>query len=110
MKFNGGFPTAETVQKAYDDADLSRAIEAYKFFYPTVSFAYVFAGLKQSGFEANRSAAVLQITPKQVTFTPNSDTPYALVPLDLSAGPFVVELPAGPLLCVVNDQIGRAHV
>lgn len=101
--FPGGFPTAETVQKAYDDADLSRAIEAYKFFYPTVSFASVFAGLKQAGFEANRSAAVFQITPKQVIFTPNSDTPYTLIPLDLSAGPIVVELPAGQLLCVVND-------
>jgi hypothetical protein len=35
-EFKGGFPTPETTQKAYDDADLSRAIEAYKFFYPTV--------------------------------------------------------------------------
>jgi len=102
-EFKGGFPTAQTVQKAYDDADLSRAIEAYKFFYPTVSFASAFAGLKQVGLEANRSGAVLQVTPKQVVFTPNSDTPYALIPLDLNVGPMVVELPAGPLLCVVND-------
>ena len=35
--FERGFPTAETAQKAYDDTDLIRAIEAYRFFYPTVS-------------------------------------------------------------------------
>ena len=37
--FKGGFPTPETVQQAYDDADLNRAIQAYRFFYPTVSIA-----------------------------------------------------------------------
>jgi hypothetical protein len=26
------FPTSDTAQKAYDDADLNRAIEAYRFF------------------------------------------------------------------------------
>ena len=36
-QFNGGYPSAKTVQKAYDDADLVRAIQAYKFFFPTVS-------------------------------------------------------------------------
>lgn len=35
--FERGFPTAETAQKACDDTDLTRAIEAYRFFYPTVS-------------------------------------------------------------------------
>jgi hypothetical protein len=34
--FHGGFPTPETIEKAYDDADLDRAIQAYRFFYPTV--------------------------------------------------------------------------
>jgi hypothetical protein len=32
-----GFPTAEMAERAYDDADLNRAIQAYRFFYPTVS-------------------------------------------------------------------------
>jgi hypothetical protein len=29
-EFKGGFPTPETVQKAYDDADFSHDAEAYK--------------------------------------------------------------------------------
>ena len=44
-EFKGGYPTPETVQKAYDDADLTRAIQAYKFFYPTVSFEGTWRGI-----------------------------------------------------------------
>jgi hypothetical protein len=30
--FERGYPAADTAQRAYDDNDLNRAIEAYKFF------------------------------------------------------------------------------
>jgi hypothetical protein len=36
-KFEHGFPAAGTAERAYDADDLRRAIEAYKFFYLTVS-------------------------------------------------------------------------
>jgi hypothetical protein len=78
--FKGGFPTAESVRKAYDDADLSRAIQAYKFFYPTVAFSTGFMSLETVSIKTNRSAALLEGNPKQLVYTPNSDTPYALVP------------------------------
>ena len=35
-KFERGFPAAGTAEKACDASDLRRAIEAYKFFYPTI--------------------------------------------------------------------------
>src|SRR5262245_49936673 len=35
--FAGGFPTQDTVTRACDDADLNRAVQAYRFFYPNVS-------------------------------------------------------------------------
>lgn len=38
-EFRGGYPTPETTQKAFDEADLNRAVRAYRFFYPTVSNA-----------------------------------------------------------------------
>jgi hypothetical protein len=41
-----GFPAADAAQKAYDDADLTRAIAVYKFFYPTVSGAAIIDGEK----------------------------------------------------------------
>src|ERR1700761_7296428 len=95
--FKGGYPTPETIQKAYDDADLSRAIEAYKFFYPTVSFEATWRGNLAGGAVANQVFPLLEGSPAQIVFTPNSDTPYSGLPLDLSDGPMVVEIPPGPI-------------
>src|SRR5262249_11354846 len=49
-----GFPNDETTQKAYDDADLNRAIEAYRFFYPTVSGAAIVRGNEDIGVIPNK--------------------------------------------------------
>jgi hypothetical protein len=51
--FERGFPVGDTAQKAYDDADLNRAVEAYRFFYPTVSGSAILKGNEnrsQQGF------------------------------------------------------------
>lgn len=102
-EFKGGYPTPATVQKAYDDADLNRAIQAYRFFYPTVSIVGTWKGNEKGGTVANQVFALLEGTPQQLVFTPNSDTPYAGLPLDLSAGPMVIELPPGPIMSSTND-------
>jgi hypothetical protein len=101
--FERGFPAGDTAQKAYDDADLSRAIEAYRFFYPTVSGAAIFKGNAKVGVVPNRVFGTLDSQPKHVGFTLNSDTPYAPLLLDLTDGPMVVELPPGPLICIAMD-------
>ena len=96
--FERGFPASDTAQKAYDDIDLNRAVEAYRFFYPTVSGSAIFKGNAKLGIIPNKVFGTLDTQPKQVGFTLNSDTPYAPLLLDLSQGPIVVELPAGPLI------------
>src|SRR4029077_1645562 len=101
--FMGGFPTSETIQRAYDDADLYRAIESYKFFYPSVSILATWKGNEAAGVVSNKSFLILQGSPHQLVFTPNSDTPYAGANIDLSSGPMVVELAPGPFMCVAND-------
>lgn len=102
-QFKGGFPTTKAVQKAYDDSDLTRAIEAYKFFYPSVSILGTWDGNIAAGTVPNKVLLILHGRPEQVVFTPNSDTPYAGGTLDLSNGPMVVEIPPGPIMAVVND-------
>src|SRR5215831_13871933 len=102
-QFKGGFPTPETVNRAYDDADLNRAIQAYRFFYPNVSVYGLLAGFEPLGAKYNQTAVVLESLPRHVLFTPNSDTPYASIPIDLTTGPVAIELPEGPLLGVAND-------
>jgi hypothetical protein len=59
-EFDGGFPTADAVRRAYDDADLVRAITAYRFFYPSVSAVCVYDGNIDSGMVANRKFCVVR--------------------------------------------------
>lgn len=98
-----GYPTAETVQKAYD-ADLSRAIQAYRFFYWSVSMAGLFRSFENYGPIENKTFFILEGKPNQELVTSNSDAPYAALPLDLHGGPITVELPPGPLIGIANDR------
>jgi hypothetical protein len=102
-EFKGGFPTARTTQRAYDDADLNRAIDAYKFFYPTVVGAAIIKGNESVGLVTNKVFGIMDSNPKQVVFTTNADTPYGPLQLDLSIGPIVIELPPGPLIVCSID-------
>jgi hypothetical protein len=63
--FAGGYPTAETVRRAYDDADLNRAVQAYRFFYPTISGLAIFKGSEAAGVVANRAFGVLDTRPER---------------------------------------------
>src|SRR5580698_5010409 len=101
--FERGYPSGDTAQKAYDDADLNRAVEAYRFFYPTVSGKAMFVGNAKIGIVPNKVFGTLDTQPKHVGFTLNSDTPYAPLILDLSEGPMAIELPPGPLICIAMD-------
>ena len=101
--FARGFPVKDTAGQAYDDADLNRAIQAYKFFYPTVSGAAILHGSKAVGAVPNKVFGILDTEPMQVGFTLNSDTPYGPILLDLAIGPIVVELEPGPLIVVSMD-------
>ena len=102
-EFPGGFPAPETVQKAYDDADLNRAVQAYRFFFPSVSGLAIFKGNEALGLRSNSVFGTLATEPRHVGLTLNSDTPYAPLLLDVRDGPMVIELPPGPLICVAMD-------
>ncbi len=102
-EFPRRFPTYETIERLSDEADLNRAIQTYKFFFPNISMAGLAGGFEKFSPVNNKTFFILLPTPNQIVFTANSDTPYALLPLDLRAGPITIELPAGPLLGVAND-------
>ncbi len=103
-KFINGYPNAASIQKAYYEADLGRAVQLYRFFYPTVSIMATWKGNLTGGAVPNKVFAILDGTPQQLVFTPNSDTRYAGLPFDLTIGPMVVEIPPGPIMAVVNDM------
>jgi hypothetical protein len=93
---------------AHEDQALRRALEAYHFFYPTVSMEGIFRGTQAAGAVDNESAMLVMAQPRHVGFTLNSDTPYAGGVLDLSSsGPLVIEIPAGPLIGLIDDHHHR---
>ncbi|MBM4476105.1 DUF1214 domain-containing protein [Rhodococcus hoagii] len=103
----GGYPTAESAARARDDADFQRAVTAYRFWYPTVSAEGIFNGNREIGIADNESVGIASTGPLQVGFTLNSDTPYGAAVLDLTDGPMVIELPAGPYIGLVDDHHQR---
>jgi hypothetical protein len=110
-EFTNGFPTERTAARVRDDQDYQRALQAYRFFYPTVSMEGTFQGTRDAGALDNKGALVLAGAPRHVLFTGNSDTPYMGGVFNLKeAGPMVVELPPGPFLGIVNDHhFGWVH-
>jgi len=105
LQFERGYPVAGTAENAYDASDRRRAIESYKFFYPTVSTESVMQQMLTNGAKINEVGHVMSASPPIQFGGTNADTPYALAIVDLkSAGPMVVELPAGPFMGLFNDH------
>jgi hypothetical protein len=103
-----GFPAPRSAAEAHTAQDLRRALEAYHFFYPTVSLEAIARGTRAAGAADNTAALLIMAQPRHTGFTLNSDTPYAGGILDLrAAGPIVVELPPGPLVGLVDDHHQR---
>ncbi len=61
-----GFPASDEAQKAYENADLARAIQVYKFFYPTVTGAAIIKGNESIGLVTNKVFGIMDSNPKQV--------------------------------------------
>ena len=102
--FVNGYPTPAATQQANDDADVQRAIVAYRFWYPTVSVEGIFNGNRAVGIEDGKAWGIAAAGPRQVGFTLNSDTPYGSAVLDLADGPMVIEVPPGAFIGLVNDH------
>jgi hypothetical protein len=104
-EFDLGYPSTDnTIELAYNNTDLNRAIEAYKFFYPTMVNEAMMQVMPQSN-ESDQIGIKLVSGPQHQIFTANSDTPYILATLDLKAdGPMVIEVPPGRFMGFVNDH------
>jgi hypothetical protein len=91
--FVNGYPTHETVQKLYDERDFQRACQAYLWAIPAVSFAQWQHGQASFGAGNGDIAALLSYDDRLGVLTPNATTPYYLAFADLTAGPFVIDMP-----------------
>jgi len=91
--FANGYPTEQTIEKLYDERDFQRACQAYLWAMPAVSFAQWQRGQASFGAGNGEIASLLSYDDRVGVLTPNATTPYYLVFADLSAGPFVIDMP-----------------
>jgi hypothetical protein len=102
--FAGGFPTDETVERLYDERDFQRACQAYLWALPAVAFTSFQRGLtNELGAGNGQIVAILSYEARRGILTANATTPYYLGFADLSAGPFVLEMPAQGVQGGMND-------
>ena len=106
MKFERGYPTEETARKLFDELDYQRAVQAYLWAYPAVSFESIRLALKQD-FGADHHDMVIAdnfLDAKSLWLTANDTTIYAVTNVDLGkAGPVVVEVPPGAIVGLIDD-------
>ena len=85
LRFEKGYPTPETAQKLYDEMDFQRAVQAFLWAFPAVSFASIRVGAKRDlGADYNDLAIADNfVDTKGVWLTANDTTIYAFANIDL---------------------------
>jgi hypothetical protein len=102
--FANGYPTDAAVEKLHDERDFQRACQAYLWSLPAVSFTAWQRGFtKELGARNGQIVAILSYEARRGVLTANATTPYYLAFFDLSAGPFVVEVPARGVQGAISD-------
>jgi hypothetical protein len=103
--FANGYPTDATVEKLYDERDFQRACQAYLWSLPAVAFTAWQRGItEQIGARNGQVVALLSYEARRGVLTANATTPYYLGFADLTAGPFVLEMPARGVQGAINDS------
>ena len=105
LRYELGCPTPETTQKLFDEMDFQRAVQAYLWAYPAVSFESIrLTAERDLGMDYNDlGIADNFVDPKSVWLTANDTTIYAFVNIDLSQGPVAIEIPPGPIVGLLDD-------
>lgn len=104
LNFFDGFPDRATVEKIYDNLDFQRAVQAYLLAIPAVSQAMNRKEILKLG-PANTTVPIFEnrMDSKAIFLTPNTQTPYSWMWLDLRGGPVVLEAPP-KVLGALNDM------
>jgi len=92
------------VAKLYDNLDFQRAVQAYLLAIPAVSQAANRNEILKLG-PANTTVPIFEnrMDSKSIFLTPNTQTPYSWMWLDLRGGPVVLEAPP-KVLGAINDM------
>jgi hypothetical protein len=104
LEYKDGAPSAETVQKVYDNLDYIRGVDAFMNSFSGGSAYAIREGFHSIGADDNTVVIFSELMDSNSLFlTANADTIYNLSVLDLTKGPIVVEVPPRAL-GTVNDM------
>jgi hypothetical protein len=112
LQFAGGYPTAETIQKLYDQLDLQRAAQAYLDFMPAMSMQALLDAHGKDFGVSETGGLIVYVEPGEgkaeaIGLTYNTESIYASLSLDLKqTGPAVIEVPP-KVLGIINDGFFR---
>ncbi len=112
LKYEGGYPTAESIQKLYDQLDVQRAAQAYLDFIPAMSMQAVLDAHPRDYGVSETGGMIVYVEPGEgksiaIGLTYNTESVYASLSLDLKQiGPAVIEVPP-KVLGVINDGFMR---
>lgn len=94
--FQTGYPTDSTINKLYDELDFQRAVQAYLWSIPMVSMAqWRWSHENELGAKNGEIVFIESYEDRLGGLTYNATTPYVLPFIDLTKGPWVLEMP-GP--------------
>jgi hypothetical protein len=104
LKFFDGFPDDATVQKAYDNLDFQRGVQAFLAAMPGASAYGLREGLRSQGANDNQTVLITEelMDSKPLFLTANTETVYNMMWLDLKDGPVVIESPPN-VLGIIDD-------
>jgi len=104
LEFFDGYPSDATVERLYDNLDFQRAVQAYLLGIPAVSQAANRNEILKLG-PANTTVPIFEsrMDSRSLFLTPNTQTPYSWMWIDLRKGPVVLESPP-KVLGAVNDM------
>jgi hypothetical protein len=107
LEYVGGFPTDDTVRRAYDQLDRQRATQVYLEFLPFMSQQALFdSQAREIGMRDNRDVGVFDHQARGkvewVGLTFNTESIYGSACLNVEHGPVVVETPPN-ILGVIDD-------
>ena len=108
LSYFDGYPSAETVQKVYDNLDFNRGVESFLNGIPAASMHALVEGFKGAGVNELGEIAIFEslMDSKSIFLTPNTESIYTISHFDLKNGPIVIESPPNTL-GMINDMFFR---
>ncbi len=104
LNFFDGFPDDASVAKLYDNLDFQRGVQAFLTAMPGASLYAMREGLRSQGATDNQTVLITEnlMDSKSLFLTPNTETVYNLMWIDLKNGPVVIESPPN-VLGIIDD-------